>query len=221
MRALGRTICPLARFVCSDSVRFGAPGRQLTRPRAQDKVKTKYDRMFNRKSQTVLSEHYSKLIDRSDDPSAAADDDAFITLKRADHALEFTPLPASYELSKRKLKMGQSKKAMLSSHGNPTKLVFDDDGASHAIYELAGEEDFKADGDAGEQQRKFVEEERERLKERDVADKERAKEKRREKKRKRKESAGSDVRRFPFYGPRYCTSGLTDPSDAERRGPRV
>lgn len=156
-------------------------------------MRTKYDRMFNRKSQTVLSEHYSKLIDRTaDDPSSLGGDD-FITLKRRDHALEETPLPVGYELSKRKLKMGQSKKAMLSSRGNPTKVVFDEDAVGHAIYELAGEEDFRADGDAKEQQRAFVEAEREALRVRDVEDKERAKEKRREKKRKRKDMDGGEV----------------------------
>lgn len=82
--------------------------------------------------------------------------------------------------------MGTSKKAMLSHQGNPTKLVFDDEGASHPIYELKGDDDFAADGDAKEQQRAFVEEERERLSKVDVVDKERAKEKKREKKRKYK-----------------------------------
>ncbi|KAM0750297.1 DEAD-domain-containing protein [Meredithblackwellia eburnea MCA 4105] len=153
-------------------------------------VKTKYDRMFNRKSQTILSDHYSKLIDREGnsglDEDSKGDSDDFITLKRRDHALESAPLPVNYEISKRKLKMGQSKKALLATRGNPTKLVFDDEGESHAIYELAGEEDFKKDGDAKEQQRKFVESEAGRLKAADVLDKERAKEKKREKKRKRK-----------------------------------
>ncbi|GAA5894693.1 hypothetical protein JCM5296_002256 [Sporobolomyces johnsonii] len=167
-------------------------------------VKTKYDRMFNRKSQTILSEHYTKLIDHSDDEDSSskkkpsggstdlvvggdADEDDFITLKRRDHALNEAELPSSSFLSKRKLKMGQSKKAMLSSRGNPTKLVFDDDGDSHAIYELGDLDDFEQAGDARAQQREFVEAEREKIKQADVMDKERAKEKRREKKRKRKD----------------------------------
>lgn len=154
--------------------------------------------MFNRKSQTILSDHYVKLIDRHDSAltTSAADEDDFITLKRADHALEFAPLPESYQLSKRKLKMGQSKKAMLSTHGNPTKLVFDDDGDSHAIYELKEETDFKADGDAKLQQQKFVEAEREALRMADVKDKERVKEKRREKKRKMMDKEDDLVRFF-------------------------
>lgn len=167
-------------------------------------VKTKYDRMFNRKSQTVLSDHYSKLIAHSDseedeDGSAAGaksltnpggnddgDADDFLTLKRADHDIVDAELPTSHHLSKRKLRMGASKKAMLSQHGNPSKLVFDDDGAGHELYELIGEDEFKAAGDAKEQRAKFVEAEQKALAKQDLLDKERAKDMRREKKRKRK-----------------------------------
>ncbi|TNY24310.1 ATP-dependent RNA helicase dbp-4 [Rhodotorula diobovata] len=163
-------------------------------------VKTKYDRMFARKSQTVLSDHYTKLIDHGsddddDDEGAGAraagaggdDDDDFITLKRVDHTLDESALPSSSFISKRKLKMGQSKKAMLSTKGNPSKLVFDDEGDAHAIYELGDESDFKKLGDAEAQRREFVEREGGRLKEQDVLDKERQREARREKKRKRKD----------------------------------
>jgi len=160
--------------------------------------------MFNRKSQTILSDHYTKLIDHSSDDDegddadnkkesklVGADDgddnDDFITIKRRDHDLVESELPSSSYLSKRKLKQGQSKKAMLSHRGNPTKLVFDDEGDSHAIYELGDLEEFEKGGDAAEQQKKFVEMEKEKLKEADVKDKERQKELRREKKRKRKE----------------------------------
>ncbi|GAA5926781.1 RNA-dependent ATPase HCA4 [Sporobolomyces koalae] len=171
-------------------------------------VKTKYDRMFNRKSQTILSDHYTKLIDHSDDEGDAKgkggaqsllvggdddDQDDFITIKRRDHDLNEAELPSSAYLSKRKLKQGQSKKAMMSQRGNPTKLVFDDEGDGHAIYELGDLDSFEKEGNAAEQQKKFVEAEKEKLKEADVKDKERQKELRREKKRKRKEiERGSD-----------------------------
>ncbi|BGP41227.1 ATP-dependent RNA helicase dbp4 [Rhodotorula kratochvilovae] len=181
------------------SARGGAEGEDDDEDKA-DKggVKTKYDRMFARKSQTILSDHYTKLIDHASDddggdaPSAllgAADDgdDEFITLKRVDHTLDEASLPSSSFISKRKLKMGQSKKAMLSTKGNPSKLVFDDDGAAHAIYELGDEDDFRALGDVESQRRAFVEREGGKLKEQDVLDKERQKEARREKKRKRKD----------------------------------
>ncbi|KAJ7730205.1 hypothetical protein B0H14DRAFT_3899306 [Mycena olivaceomarginata] len=48
-------------------------------------VRTKYDRMFERKNQNVLSAHYSKLIEGDGDDD---DEEEFITLKRADHELD-------------------------------------------------------------------------------------------------------------------------------------
>jgi ATP-dependent RNA helicase DDX10/DBP4 len=159
-------------------------------------AKTKYDRMFARKSQTILSDHYNKVVDHDgeDDRSgllgpAGGDDDEddFITIKRHDHELNERELPSSSFLSKRKLKQGMSKKAMLSTKGNPTKLTFDDEGGAHAVYELGDEEDFARLGDAAELRKQFVEKEGEELAKQDVLDKQRVKEKRLEKKRKRKE----------------------------------
>ncbi|VDB87171.1 unnamed protein product [Peniophora sp. CBMAI 1063] len=178
-------------------------------------VKTKYDRMFGRKNQNILSEHYTKLVDHG----ASDSDDDFITLKRADHALpddpsfptsnpstsNLEPTPAtnteaagtfdsSENLSKRKLKMAKSKKAMLKFKGAPTRLVFDDEGQGHEIYEMKDvEEVFGADGEgdarkgALEEARRFAEEERERLRVVDGEDKREAREKKRERKRKRRE----------------------------------
>ncbi|GAA5825177.1 hypothetical protein JCM11251_006130 [Rhodosporidiobolus azoricus] len=181
-------------------------------------VQTKYDRMFARKSQTILSDHYTKLIEHDDDKedapegellggavAADGDDDDFITLKRRDHTLDESALPSSSFLSKRKLKMGQSKKAMMSTKGNPSKLVFDDEGAGHAIYELGDEDDFAALGNAEDLRRKFVEEEAQKLGRQDLLDKERQREKRREKKRMRKdmerEARGDGDDSVDFAGP--------------------
>ena len=146
--------------------------------------------MFERKNQGILSEHYTKLVDHTDDllgPGGEEEDD-FITVKRADHELDGTaaePLP-SEPLSKRKLKEAVSKKAMLKYKGAPKKLVFDDEGKPHEIYELQDDEAFRA-GNPLEEGKKFAENERAKLMEVDVLDKEEAKEKKREKKRKRKE----------------------------------
>ncbi|CBQ68943.1 probable HCA4-can suppress the U14 snoRNA rRNA processing function [Sporisorium reilianum SRZ2] len=244
------------------------------------KVRTKYDRMFERKNQDILSEHYAKLIaddassaESSDDSDASSDDDSdsgddddeadgneetrygrsdarrkedrlvgsdtsdsddddddsdddsaaakpsllsaavadagddFLTLKRADHALEDdgdaygiggddVPITmeqakadATENLSKRKLAMGQSKKALAlaGKRGIGEKLIFDDDGEAHALYELQDEEAFKRQGDAKTQAQRWEEEERERMQQADAKDKELAKEKRREKRRRQKE----------------------------------
>ncbi|EPQ31146.1 uncharacterized protein PFL1_01335 [Pseudozyma flocculosa PF-1] len=244
------------------------------------KVRTKYDRMFERKNQDILSEHYSRLIAKDDassgsgsdsdtesgsqgghgsvddseaDPDSdleesrygkarrrpdklvgdtsdsdseddeAADgraaskrkdsergaDDDFLTLKRANHALgddddddnddndglvkidslDKITADSTNNLSKRKLAMGQSKKALAlaGKRGISEKLLFDDEGNAHALYELQGEEDFQKQGDARTQALRWELEERQRMEEADVEDKERAKEKRREKRQRQKE----------------------------------
>jgi ATP-dependent RNA helicase DDX10/DBP4 len=89
--------------------------------------------------------------------------------------------------SKRREKMLKSKKQLLKLKGQGQKLVFDDDGNAHQLYELEDEDDFRARGEAEDQRRKFLEEEAERVKAADVEDKELVKEKRRAKKEKRRE----------------------------------
>ena len=79
-------------------------------------MRTKYDRMFERKNQNILSENYSKLVDHGADGNDSEDD--FITLKRADHDLEDVPdvSTESGYTSKRKARLALSKKA-LAKHG--------------------------------------------------------------------------------------------------------
>lgn len=147
-------------------------------------VRTKYDRMFERKNQNVLSEHYLKLTNAT----AEDEEEDFMTVKRADHTIEDDDdgeemLPSS----KRAAKKALSKKQSAKNRGNPTKLVFDDEGKPHAIYELENEEDFKNAGDAEDQKQNFLGKEKELMKDRDLEDKVVAKEKRLEKKRRRQE----------------------------------
>ncbi|KAL1748300.1 P-loop containing nucleoside triphosphate hydrolase protein [Schizophyllum fasciatum] len=161
------------------------------------KVRTKYDRMFERKNQDILSSHYSKMVER-DDAGSDSDDD-FITLARADHDLPAADAntPATFAQAKQE-NLSAKKKAKLSRTGRALaenglgrKLVFDDAGAAHELYELAsGEEWFRARGGlagAIREGARFAEGERERMRETDVVDREEAKEKKKEKKRKRKE----------------------------------
>ena len=147
--------------------------------------------MFERKNQKL--EHYRKLVDHEGDALLAGgiddggSDDEFITLKRADHELDesLAAEPLETHLSKRKIKIGKSKKAMLKYKEAGKKLVFDDEGVGHSIYETQKpEEDGEKVKSAG---RHFAEAERSKLKDVDVGDKMLAKEKKREKKRKRKE----------------------------------
>ncbi|ORY58028.1 P-loop containing nucleoside triphosphate hydrolase protein [Pseudomassariella vexata] len=164
--------------------------------RTKDEVRTKYDRMFERTNQDVLSSHYSNLR------PAAEDDNDFFAVKRVLNEDEFdpesksgggprvVPIYGGQELvidSKRREKLLTSKKKMLKYKGQSTKIVFDDDGEAHSLYELQGEEDFRQAGDAETQRQRFVQAEADRVREADLEDKQLAKEKRQEKKVKRKE----------------------------------
>jgi len=146
--------------------------------------------MFERKNQGILSKHYNELVNHSQGNVTRndVDEEDFIILKRIDHGLpQDGELPASNHLSRRKLKMGQSKRTMLKNEGQPTHLTFDDGGNPHKVYELKDVEDvFGEGGDAEifEVGRRFLESERDKLKEADVWDKEAAKTKKNEKKRK-------------------------------------
>ena len=170
-----------------------APGepRPAQAKEKANRVRTKYDRMFERKNQSILSEHYTKLVDHAGGSDSEGD---FITLKRADHELPGEPgaLPESNYTSKRKQRMALSKKALAKGGPRGSKLVFDDEGGAHEIYEMKAPEEVFGEGGAEgravkEAGKAFVESERGRMKEADVRDKEEAKEKKREKKRKRKE----------------------------------
>jgi ATP-dependent RNA helicase DDX10/DBP4 len=153
------------------------------------KVRTKYDRMFERKNQNILSEHFNKLIDHDKDHAAGDDsEDDFITLKRADHELNDAELPEHDFVSKRKQKMAGSKKALGRYGTKGNKLVFDEEGKPHEMYEMkTAEEVFHGVDDVKEAGRQFAEDERGKLREADVLDRAVAKEKKKEKKRKRKE----------------------------------
>lgn len=152
--------------------------------------------MFERKNQNILSEHFNKMVDHDDSDEPGDSDDDFITLKRADHELEGGDVSDHDFSSKRKAKMANSKKAAAKLGARGTKLVFDDEGQAHGLYEMKSTEDvFKGADEVKEAGRQFAESERSKLKEADVQDKAEAKEKKKEKKRKRKERE-NEVRVF-------------------------
>ncbi|OAA76524.1 ATP-dependent RNA helicase DBP4 [Akanthomyces lecanii RCEF 1005] len=172
--------------------------------RKKNEVRTKYDKMFERTNQDVLSAHYSKMVVDGDKAAGDDSDDEFLSVKRRldDDDLDAESRKANpngpkviYGLggeepyvidSKRREKALHSKKKMLKFMGNSSKLVFDDDGNSHEIYELQREEDFKSAGDADTQRAQFLEGETERVRAADADDKALAKQKKREKREKRK-----------------------------------
>ncbi|KAK6583807.1 hypothetical protein PZA11_003537 [Diplocarpon coronariae] len=185
-------------------------------------VRTKYDRMFERRNQDVLSGHYSKMIaeddmDEADGLPDADEDKDFLSVKRVvpvdkggssdEGGIAAVGPPArviegiSKEPividSKRREKLLKSKKKLLKLKEKGTKMLFDDDGVAHHLYELEDENDFKRRGTAEAQRAKFLEEESARVREADLDDKQLAKQKKREKREKWKareaaERAGPD-----------------------------
>ncbi|KAH0354200.1 P-loop containing nucleoside triphosphate hydrolase protein, partial [Aureobasidium melanogenum] len=228
--SLGLPGAPKIKFIAGDDAkaRKNAPRAQLDDSedesegekgdKKKSEVRTKYDRMFERKNQDVLADHYAKMV-RDDDIEALdgtqmSDDDLFSVKRRIpvqeekedSSDEEATPAVADMELppgakavhipgakdaliidSKRREKLLKSKKKLLKFKESGQKLVFDDKGNAHQIYELEDEDAFKAKGTAEEQRKKFLEEEAQRVRESDLLDKALAKEKKRAKKEKRKE----------------------------------
>ena len=194
--------------------------------------------MFERKNQGVLAPHFSALVTHDGVVQDGEDDDGFLTLKERDHTLEAvgldgpaegddqqasgsTPALTSAEmLSKRKLKMGESRKAMLKLKSSGHKVVFDEDGGAHEMYEMEGEDDFAKRGDAETQREEYLKVNREVMKEADVEDRRVAREKRQEKKRKRKDREREEVSRVAL-SPNFENAHLVRPTSqrlAEQEG---
>jgi ATP-dependent RNA helicase DDX10/DBP4 len=193
--------------------------------KADKPVRTKYDRMFERKNQDVLAEHYQKLVRDGSEPPAddftgaaaanAAADDDFMAVKRripADGEDEEFGAAADTKVapggrivhiagasepividSNRREKLLQSKKKLTKLMDKGKKLVYDDEGNPHEMYELENEEQFRAKGLPEEQRQKFIQAAREVVEGADVEDKAAAKAKRKEKLHKRKERERNEM----------------------------
>jgi len=165
-------------------------------------VRTKYDRMVERKNINVLTAHYANLV--QDDGADPDDEGDFLTVKRLGYDSD---IPDPIEMpsktlkvpgkeiiidSKRKEKMLKSKRELAKLKPKGTRLVFDDDGEAHQIYELQDEDKFREAGSAETQRRKFLDEEGKRVKEADIWDRQLAKEKRKERRRAQKLRAAEE-----------------------------
>ncbi|OAD70234.1 hypothetical protein PHYBLDRAFT_115652, partial [Phycomyces blakesleeanus NRRL 1555(-)] len=156
----------------------------------EETSKTKYDRMFQRKNQGILSEHYNKLVDYAGDKMDVDEDndDDFMKLERVDHALsdsdEDIKDADQANMSKRQAKL--TKKDLAKKLPKGERLVFDEEGKPHQLYEMQDEKSFLAAGDAKTQISQFISETGELMKEADKDDKKLASQKRREKKMKKK-----------------------------------
>lgn len=180
-------------------------------------TRTKYDRMFERQNQDVLSHHYTKLLaNDTEKRNGDADEDGdFLKVKSrledhlgqaddSDTNEEFQPsgtvrvVPGLGQEplvidSKRKEKLLKSKKKLLKLKDKGTKLVFDEQGQARQIYELEDENQFKQRGTANMQKAKFLDAEHKKLQAADIMDKQTAKGKRKEKKEKRKAREAADT----------------------------
>jgi ATP-dependent RNA helicase DDX10/DBP4 len=178
-------------------------------------VRTKYDRMFERQNQDIFADHYKGIVEHGDEKddfsgaAAPADDDDFMAIKRRIPAdgqaadideegedgeiavgrvvhLEGASQPIVIDSHRReKLLKSKKKVALLKDKGH--KIVFDDDGNAHEMYELEDEDDFKAKGLPEEQRKAFIEQAAEVVKEADVEDKAAQKQKKKDKLRKRRD----------------------------------
>ena len=89
--------------------------------------------------------------------------------------------------SKRREKLLKSKKKLLKFQDKGTKLIFDDEGIAHPVFEFQDETQFRAAGAPEEQRAQFIEDEMDRVRKADMDDKEFERAKRREKMMIRKE----------------------------------
>ncbi|KUI55920.1 ATP-dependent RNA helicase dbp-4 [Cytospora mali] len=167
----------------------------------KEEVRTKVQKMFDRTNQDILSSHYRKMVGEDVDDD---DEEDFLVAKRTlndddldkaaqngahDGQVKIIDFGGDQQLivdSKRREKLLKSKKKLLKFKGHSQKLVFDDDGVAHPIYELLDEDEFKQQGPVEEMRRQFVEEEAGKVQEADIEDKELAKQKRKEKRERRK-----------------------------------
>lgn len=208
-----KTLKNASRYAISSSDEDGDSQSEGGMPKKKKAVtRTKYDRMFERKNQDILSHHYKKLLanDADQDEADADEADGFLKVKRrleaspSNEASNHEPpthrskhpgptapvvIPGLNKTnpivldSKRKQKLLLSKKKLLKLKDKGTKLVFDDEGQARQIYELEDEDQFKQRGPADVQKLKFLNAEQRKLQVADVVDKEMAREKRKGKKR--------------------------------------
>jgi ATP-dependent RNA helicase DDX10/DBP4 len=149
--------------------------------------------MFERKNQK--QELYRKIVEQSvivhEGPGGSDSEDDFMTVKRTNHELPSHLLTApdrAADISKRQLKIGKSKKAMAKTRALGEKLIFDEEGNAHEVYEMKPSDELARQGiDVVKLGQEFAEEQRGAMKEIDAADKVVAKEKRKEKKRKQRD----------------------------------
>ncbi|KAF3924019.1 hypothetical protein ABW21_db0205223 [Orbilia brochopaga] len=158
---------------------------------AKKEVRTRYDRMFERQNQNILTRHFTDMVRHGDDDEEVDEqDEDFLAVKghgygsdaedgenKSKDGQRYIQVHGKDPLlidSKRREKLATSKKALLKYKGTGTKLVYDEEGEAHAIYEFEDEQEFAKAGDAEEQRGKFLAEESRREKRRAKREKQKA-----------------------------------------------
>jgi ATP-dependent RNA helicase DDX10/DBP4 len=168
-----------------DSDDEGAENDDEPKTSASSQPKTKMEKLFAKKNTTILADHYNKLVDHE---NVADEEDDFITLKRGDHQLEGdsssesdSELPTldPSEMTKRQIQ--KAKKKALKERPMAERLIFDDEGEAHALYELEDGIEFQEKNDIKAIQSQYVQQEGEKLAQEDIEDKRVAKEKKKAK----------------------------------------
>ncbi|EEY15155.1 ATP-dependent RNA helicase dbp-4 [Verticillium alfalfae VaMs.102] len=149
----------------------------------KNEVKTKYDRMFERTNQDVLSGHYSKVLGEADDDDA----DDFLAVKRVIDTNELDDPALADAGRKSSCSTKTASRGRCTSCRTRTRL--------------------RQDGPAEEQRARFVEDEAARVKDADADDKERARLLRREKRLKRKAREAEERGDMPRVGQAMATGG--------------
>ncbi|KAK6531167.1 ATP-dependent RNA helicase dbp4 [Arthrobotrys megalospora] len=195
-----RKNAPRALLRDDDSSEDDESGEEDPKKAKKKEVRTKYDRMFERQNQNIFTSHYTGMVRHGEEEEEEKDED-FLAVKGHGYGSDTedskskAPGQKYIEVhgkdpmlvdSKRREKLATSKKALLKYKGKGTKLVFDEEGEAHAIYEFEDEEAFKKAGDAEEQRGRFLAEEKKKVSAADEEDKNVAKDKKRAKKEKQK-----------------------------------
>lgn len=131
---------------------FDAVDEVIETGMASTQQKTKLDRMFSKKNQTVLSSHYEKIKARDTEIENEESDDDLLILSRKDHEIDdlsaSTPgyherQPSVRDLRNRKLKNRVKREAIPRG----VQLKFDEEGNAYPTWKLETEEEFAKNSD--------------------------------------------------------------------------
>ncbi|KAL5036436.1 ATP-dependent RNA helicase dbp4 [Batrachochytrium dendrobatidis] len=142
----------------------------LLSPKVPKKVKTRVDKMFEKKNLTVLSEHYAKLKNQSESDTNDDEQD-FLQIKRANHDIDDKDISShasAQEITHRqRLKL---KKKALAQLGLSKKVIFDEEGNPVNAFQMETLDEFEKSQDIASRQKGYIETSTAAMKEADEMD---------------------------------------------------